>query len=362
LRRTTEFQVFDNIVSCLLAGVESTCVDPRDNVFAVLSLLSSQARSLIPVDYALECGTVYTNAVLAVIISTGDLNILAKNGPHCSAMPNPQVSSSTALWLDQYTRFLHSMDHQEREDDDRLADSAIRVDRDTQFVQYRGERIWQWRAKVEFRIIDNMGIVPDLLDEHTHVPVVMCRRPPSPIHNMLPRLQVRAHFIDILNKERLNIKHAQVENRDGLLRIRPVLYRGEDGVDLVDWCKCTDMLGARSSHCDTCMTPQNLVTFIEPAAKRGYGYCVFRTSMGVGFTFPVDENSPFPDVKAGHEIWALDGATVPFVLLKTGHMKFQVMGDCWWGATLEQDYSDLGSPKVQQPSCYEKWAQVIEIH
>ena len=42
------------IVACLQAAMKCNATDPRDEVYAVLSLMEPQARSLIPVDYSLD--------------------------------------------------------------------------------------------------------------------------------------------------------------------------------------------------------------------------------------------------------------------------------------------------------------------
>jgi hypothetical protein len=69
-----------NILVCLYTGIRSNATDPRDKVFAVLSLMEPKARSLIPVDYAMDYESVYAYAVVAVIKSQQNLDILSYTG------------------------------------------------------------------------------------------------------------------------------------------------------------------------------------------------------------------------------------------------------------------------------------------
>lgn len=98
--------------------------------------------------------------------------------------------------------------------------------------------------------MDDISIIPDLPDEDTCQSVVACRGSHSPT-KILPHLQVRAHFIDIVRSSRL---------------------------------------------------------FLEASTSIGYAFCGFMP---------------------GDEIWALDGARLPFILRKTGHKTFQIVSDCY---------------------------------
>lgn len=91
LRRKANSILTGDIVSCLRAGIEAECADPRDKIFAVLSLMDPKARSLIPVDYALDLETVWENAVLAVIISNRNLDALSYSKGHHMDQQNPDL-------------------------------------------------------------------------------------------------------------------------------------------------------------------------------------------------------------------------------------------------------------------------------
>jgi hypothetical protein len=65
-----------DIITCLNAGMRCSFTDPRDRVFAVLGLMSPQVRLLIPVDYSLDTESVYTSAIVAIIVTRRKLDIL----------------------------------------------------------------------------------------------------------------------------------------------------------------------------------------------------------------------------------------------------------------------------------------------
>jgi hypothetical protein len=77
--------------TCLLATRNSGASDPRDKVFAILSLLDSRTRSLIPVNYSLGVAATYAIATVAIIIQRNDLAILS----YCSS------TVSDHIWQDE---------------------------------------------------------------------------------------------------------------------------------------------------------------------------------------------------------------------------------------------------------------------
>jgi hypothetical protein len=57
--------------------MHTDCLDPRDRIYAILSLLNPQVASLIQPDYSRTIGDVYTDAVMAEIEVTKVLSVLA---------------------------------------------------------------------------------------------------------------------------------------------------------------------------------------------------------------------------------------------------------------------------------------------
>ena len=60
----------------LKSSLTANCSDPRDRVYAILSLLSVSERKWIAVDYSLSTEEVFINAILVCITTTSDLNML----------------------------------------------------------------------------------------------------------------------------------------------------------------------------------------------------------------------------------------------------------------------------------------------
>ncbi|KAH7066070.1 heterokaryon incompatibility protein-domain-containing protein, partial [Paraphoma chrysanthemicola] len=75
-RRQTHGRAGTRIVSSLSMSLKSSCEDPRDHVFGILSLLSPEIRALIAVDYTATEDQVLQQAVAACVFECGDLDIL----------------------------------------------------------------------------------------------------------------------------------------------------------------------------------------------------------------------------------------------------------------------------------------------
>lgn len=74
-----------DVFTCLRIGLECDCSDPRDRIFAVLSLMEPEVRSRIFVDYSLSTEAVYIYAVIASMLRYQSLDLLryvrAENSP-----------------------------------------------------------------------------------------------------------------------------------------------------------------------------------------------------------------------------------------------------------------------------------------
>jgi hypothetical protein len=65
-----------SIVSCLRTSLDSAASDPRDKVFAIAGLLKPHIRAMITIDYMLPVEDVFTQAVIVCIVERGDLELL----------------------------------------------------------------------------------------------------------------------------------------------------------------------------------------------------------------------------------------------------------------------------------------------
>ena len=60
----------------LKSSLSSSCTDPKDKIYAVLSLLKPSVKALIPVDCSLKLNDVYANALIACIESARTLELM----------------------------------------------------------------------------------------------------------------------------------------------------------------------------------------------------------------------------------------------------------------------------------------------
>jgi hypothetical protein len=132
-----------SIISCLHASMNSSASDPRDKVFAITGLLTPPIRAMILIDYMSNIDEVFTQAVLACIVDCQDLEILC----YASLPASSDHVEAPVFTVHDFQRFIaHKVGER-------------RVDRDRHFVVERSE-----------------GLIPT--------------------GQILPRLTVRAHFLD----------------------------------------------------------------------------------------------------------------------------------------------------------------------
>jgi len=65
-----------SVISCLHASMNSSASDPRDKVFAITGLLKPHIRAMISIDYMSTVDEVFAQAVFACIVDCQDLEIL----------------------------------------------------------------------------------------------------------------------------------------------------------------------------------------------------------------------------------------------------------------------------------------------
>jgi hypothetical protein len=363
LRWSASLTPFTSIVTCLHAGVTSQCTDARDKVFAVLSLMDPQSRSFIPVDYSLDVVTVYASAIVAIVASHGNLDILSYAG--CvKAIRESVWLTEPALTLEWFEEFL--------DDKDQGRHWPV-------LGQFSGNEIGPWRSNIEIYTTEELNVIPDLAVQAMYTPVVFCQKPHNLTEtNILPRFQVRAHFIDKVAPNSTNPFLLQQQSYwsgsacsfgEHICDNRPRLGLG------YDWILpffISDHIIASTYQLSTFTESANkawqdaipgynlvdLITFAEIAVDRGKDKQVFTTSNSVGFA----RYGFLP----GDEIWAMDGAKTPFVLRKTEHNSYRIVANCYLWAALELDYWNPGTKKGRwsedRPAHNEQQTHIIEIH
>jgi hypothetical protein len=354
---------FTSIITCLRAGITSECADARDKIFSVLSLMDTHSRSLIPVDYTLDVESVYASAVIALVTRSENLDLL---------------SYATGIFtLDQLRLFLDEKDDQERIDPGlSLGYSTKSHALPPQFTDQTDlYATCPWRANIEVCITEEMDVIPDLSYQHENTAVVFCRKlhDSAKFGNILPHFQVRAHFID----QKLGVfRHPKTQEKVFLDydTAKWAAYRIGKGVNLFDvgyphgadldvilpfFRKARNTApGSGSMHQWDRHNREDLMDFVETAMEHGENRCLFTTSNSVGFTSC--------DFEFTDEIWAIDGARIPFILRKIGPKTYRIVGECYLWAALELDYWNPGTRKGRwsenESAHNEQQTHIIEIH
>jgi hypothetical protein len=361
-----------DIVACLRTGIDCDCTDPRDKVFAVLSFMDPQARSLILVDYSLDVLPVYASAVVAVIASHRNLDILS----HAGYVNHPFLfdwRTSPALTMDQFKEFLVEKDSRKQlHSNTQLGISSEPADVSC-VSQFGGDEIGPWRANVEVSTVDEMVTIPNLVVENAFGPTVFCARPHHPASmNILPRFHVRAHYVDnicetwssslgVLNAGRFAKSMYKSPAYLSLAKyawLLPFFQISRTPVLMDTLFSLGKPLGALCQDDLPDINLADMVEFVEKAMEQGSNKEIFTTTNSVGFARHGFESSD--------EIWAVDGARTPFVLRKTGPRIYRIVSDCYLWAALELDYWNPGTRKGRwienRPAHDDKQTHIIEIY
>ncbi|KAH3982686.1 hypothetical protein HBI26_021110 [Parastagonospora nodorum] len=364
--------ISSNIIACLRAGLECQCVDPRDNIFAVVSLMDPRSRSLIPIDYSVDCTSVYASAVLAVIAQQRSLDILSYI--RYIHVWDPTGSSRAPenhgfrVMLEQFKHFLADKDSQRRTAKIRTVDRISLIGRLPLIRQFRDYTQGLWRGQVEVQIVETIPSAPGSSKQSADLPVRFCRTAQN--KSILPRFQVRAHFVDTIPKQSAESNLRIPERAINMI----VSHLPQDSCcDIVKSCYAW-ILPFFERKSDTAVRPvffenepyhfdfSGLNALLEEAQQ-----CTdkllspFYSSNSLGFA-PGGQHS----LKENDEVWVLDGARSPFVLRKTGDKTFRIVSECYLWAALELDYWNPGSGKGRlcgrQLAPYAEQTHIIEIH
>ncbi|XPS80550.1 hypothetical protein M3J07_012526 [Ascochyta lentis] len=164
-------QLSIGIVSWLRISWYTSCQDPRDKIYAILSLLSPEIRDLIPVDYSVSFETVIIRAIIACIADSRNLDVLS----YARLPEDEDVVHSCNFRIADFDRFLQ------------LATTAV----DTLCPTSQILR----RSRVHIAVDD----VPEDMCYHGSVAssaITMIYKP-NLSTQLLPLFKVRSHLIDI---------------------------------------------------------------------------------------------------------------------------------------------------------------------
>ncbi|KAF7672217.1 het-domain-containing [Alternaria burnsii] len=350
--------------------MKCNATDPRDEVYAVLSLMEPQARSLIPVDYSLDLDVVWRNAIAAIIITQGNLDILSHVGVYRHrSLLNNRVRRSYMNRVD-IAGYL-----------ERVASSNSHH---LTLPYSEGHRATPWRAQLVMP--SNPSDIPQQSATFSII------GPPVNSNSLLPRFCVRAHYIDridvpmVFRPSLKKRKRGKDYGNDAVYydwdqepfdRIRSYSVRSlvaffkadVDNVSTTDPHKPSH--GTSGFHPGTVTSgserPEALIMndpsiedtdlseFIRICQTSRKGRPLFTSHFSVGFP---GISSMKRIVQQGDEIFAIDGARTPFILRKRGRVaeNYKIIDECYLWAALELDCWNPGTrkgrwgPGVERPT------------
>ena len=335
-----------SLFSCLRVSMEASTADPRDKVYAILSLLQPSVRSLIPVDYSLSAEQVLSNAIMACITVSQSLAIFAY-----ACLP-----VSIAKDLPNF-----SMNN--------LRDFLTQALPRGMPPQFNSSHNGPWVSHVENEGVGVDGAQATHLQYSSSVERLFLT---ESVPYILPRLRVRAHLIDLSlgptgivarqleaafssstqtydpDKARImtlfrqdKVSHPRKAQQAKRARLNDLFSKDNHGFNtfLSDIRKTTDQentlsLAVRSGSRGTTQQPLHN----ESTAHLNH---IFYTNYSIGFT-SVHHH-------AGDAVYAVDGVRYPLLLRELRPGVFRVIGICYLWAALELDYWNRGTHKGLWP-------------
>jgi hypothetical protein len=91
-----------DIISLLSMSLNCSASDPRDKVFAIVSLLEPEVRAMISIEYMATTQEVFTQAVMACIRACGDLEILS----FAEVLSEERKPAEASFTMDNFLQFL----------------------------------------------------------------------------------------------------------------------------------------------------------------------------------------------------------------------------------------------------------------
>lgn len=338
-----------DVLSCLRAGIESHCSDARDKVYGILSLMEPRARSFIPVDYTLDLNTVYTNALLTVLETHGSFEVLIY-----ALLVHPWlVNGDYDLPTIPLTLFEMYISKRPFE---RSGSPAISV-------QWEESTRTPWRSNITIKTTQILDAYVDECTDPDRSIVVFENRCTQHIDCLLPRFQMRAHFIDTINWRQSTHRHMSYLADDMKLKncskflpffsevAHPQSPVFELQLELGPDNELTDRNAPGINVAD-------LYIFKSTLKNAENDRLLFTTHYSIGHARG--------DMRRGDSIFALDGAKMPFVMRKVGPKEYKIVTVCYLWAALELDYWNPGTRKGLWGSRHHDHAceqtQTIVIH
>lgn len=353
-------RLYTDVWDGLLATSKCECTDPRDRVYAILSLLKPADRANIPVDYALELDTVYANVIAAIISSYQNLDVLYEVSYQ---LPEFRYDTNSRTWTP-----VHEIGTWIPGPSISPEQFASRLERRVRFgspimieggdaTQFQNGSQGPWRRDIEVHLSTRPEELQRSLDNSVEQPVIIeisnrLRR------DILPRISVRAHFIDAI---RYVFNHADLDIEG---RSDPVI----GGFPVPPWA--IPIFQDRNSDDGVDRGKFNFLDYEKFKAEKDACSCnrgwkwPFLTDHSVGLS-PIALHSKW-GTSVGCEVFAIDGVGDPFILHQIEPNRYRVVSPCYLWAALELDCWNPGSCKGEWVSGvrnrYKEQTRIIEIH
>ena len=317
------------IITCLRASTYGDATDPRDRIFAVLSLVEAQARLLIPIDYSMSLEVVSSNAMAAIIATQRNLEILS----YMNHYDKPHDLATRTI--ERYLDWTGTDENQRRH--------SLRF---FEIPRFEGDSNGPWRATTDFNIASFSGYEQAVEQANNSC---FIRRPCEDYINPCLRFRVRAHYLDSVDgtcpRTRGTTGFTKGENW-----LKRVLWKmPEFSRRLGFWGnerQWSFWLGQPTGESSVIKHPLDTKNYYPrsrnltwrdqamdafTALRRRFpGGTLFSSQFSVGLTDWIPQ--------IGDRIFAIDGARTPFILRATGPQQYQIVDPCFLWAALNQDY------------------------
>jgi hypothetical protein len=348
---TQAWQRKTDMISCLGISMNSSSSDPRDKVFSILSLVDSRVRAMISVSYRSSQQQVFADAVVACIAECRDLTILeycalsttsapklsqyidVVNPNNCAPPADIDILTTPTFTMDSFKRFLthKSLPKGPKSPRSNLRKPWLRtifVPGEVSTVVFGKQRRTNLQRRLACRLTSN-----------SHVEALMSsavRRLPDPLpaHQIIPRLSVRAHLIDIC--------------------------RGENGRTLSEFPSSAEIFTSRLLRAPSWYWLVNI--FRKPVAdptqityhrldmeafSRDMRRIRKSSTAGEQVFFPTYYSAGLSDCKflAGDAVFAIDGVQHPMLLRQVCPGVYRIVGKCYVWAAMNLDYWNPGTYK-----------------
>lgn len=361
---------FRGAMECLEISISASSSDPRDKVFAILSLLEPQLRKYIPVDYALDYQHVFGLAVMLCIAELQDLRLL-----RFAQLPvTSDCITACSFSLDEFLNFLR-----DRVDTDSfLGESTFFSEPEIVTVMMMSTET----HSLEYVNGPNQGSITTVEQSSQWFPP----------RQILPRIQVRAHMIDIstghLNNRGFSFLDLIVRQASGVfaeytwLKHMFQIHRSEM-MDIPEHSRAVQAVSDHGSPCEinwgdviqcaseisqfhrfhreglpgSTSDSDTFESIIGRIASRISGPPLFRTHYSVG--------SSASHHLAGDHVFAIYGATEPYLLRPIDSNKYRVVGKCYLWAAKSLHYWNPGTYKGlwrERPMDLGERTRTIEIY